>query len=51
MGVAVLGAIVVAIAGSQVYSTSGFQAAFLTCAGLGVVMAILALMLPRRAER
>jgi predicted MFS family arabinose efflux permease len=45
-GVAVLGAIVVEIAGARDYSTAGFRAAFLVCAALGAVMAALAWMLP-----
>jgi MFS family permease len=49
-GVAVLGAIVVGIAGSRDYSTPGFRAAFLTCAGLGAVMTALAWTLPARTR-
>ena len=50
VGVAVLGAIVVEIAGHRDYSTAGFRAAFLTCAALGAVMAALAWMLPAHGE-
>jgi EmrB/QacA subfamily drug resistance transporter len=49
-GVAVLGAIVVGVAGPADYSTAGFRAAFFTCAALGAVMAVLAKMLPARSQ-
>jgi EmrB/QacA subfamily drug resistance transporter len=48
-GVAVLGAIVVEIAGARDYSTAGFRGAFIACAALGAVMAALARVLPAGA--
>ncbi|MBV6701906.1 MFS transporter [Kitasatospora aureofaciens] len=48
IGVAVIGAVVVAVSGSADYTTAGFRAGFGLCAVLSLVLVPLALALPRR---
>ena len=47
IGVAMVGAVVVAVSGSQDYTTAGFQAGFLACAAASALIVVLAFTLPR----
>lgn len=48
VGVAVVGAVVLAVSGSENYTREGFQAGFLVCAAMSALIGVLAFTLPRR---
>jgi EmrB/QacA subfamily drug resistance transporter len=51
IGVAMVGAVVVAVSGSTDYTMAGFQAGFLACAATSALIVILAFTLPPTAHR
>jgi EmrB/QacA subfamily drug resistance transporter len=51
IGVAMVGAVVVAVSGSADYTMGGFQAGFLACAVTSAIIVVLAFALPRTPQR